>query len=38
MNLKSFYDFIQVLHIKRRLPIKNGYVSTHFQFTTIYLL
>jgi hypothetical protein len=33
-----FYDFLQVLHIKRSYSTKDDYLSKHIQFTTIYLL
>jgi hypothetical protein len=38
MNITSFYDFMQVLHIKRKHPTKNEYLTMHILFSTIYLL
>jgi hypothetical protein len=38
MDLIMFYDFIQVLIIKRKHSTKDGYFPKHIQFTTIYLL
>jgi hypothetical protein len=38
MHLIIFYDFMQVIHIKRRHPTKNEYFPRHILFTTIYLL
>jgi hypothetical protein len=38
MHLTMFYDFMQVLHIKRRHPTKNEYFPKYIPFTTIYLL
>jgi hypothetical protein len=38
MHIIIFYDFMQVLHIKRMHPTKNEYISKHILFSTIYLL
>jgi hypothetical protein len=38
MNLTRDCDFLQVLHNKKRLSIKNYYFSTHIPFITNYLL
>jgi hypothetical protein len=38
MNLTKFYDFLHVLHIKRRHSTKNDYFAKHIQFTMICLL
>jgi hypothetical protein len=38
MNLIILYDFILVLHIKRKHSTKDDYFSTYNLFTIIYLL
>jgi hypothetical protein len=38
MDLNMFYDFIQVLHSKRRLSTKDDHFSKHILFSMIYLL
>jgi hypothetical protein len=38
INLKIFFDFIQVLNIKRRLFTKYAHFAKHILFTMIYLL
>jgi hypothetical protein len=38
MHLTRFYDFIQVLHSKRKPSTRNEYYPMHIQFTAIYLL
>jgi hypothetical protein len=38
MNLIMLFDFIQVLHIKRRLSTKDAHFSEYILFTMIYLL
>jgi hypothetical protein len=38
LHLVMFYDFMQVLHIKRRHHTKNEYFTVHILFTIIYLL
>jgi hypothetical protein len=38
MTLIMFYDFIQVLNIKRKHPTKNEHFSKPALFSTIYLL
>jgi hypothetical protein len=37
IDIIIFSDFMQVLYIKRRYPIKNEYFLMHILFTTIYL-
>jgi hypothetical protein len=34
MNLKMFYDFTQVLIIKKSYSTKDDYFSTHILYTT----
>jgi hypothetical protein len=38
VRLRSFSDFMQVLSSIRKHPTKYYYLSTHIQFTTIYLV
>jgi hypothetical protein len=38
INLTMLYDFMQVLHIKRKHPTKNEYFPMPILFTIIYLM
>jgi hypothetical protein len=38
IDLIMLFDFMQVLNIKRKHPIKNEYFPIHILFSTIYLL
>jgi hypothetical protein len=38
MNLNMLSDFMLVLNIIRKYPIKNEYLHVHILFTTIYIL
>jgi hypothetical protein len=38
VRLTWFYDFMQVIHSKRKHCTKNEYFPVHILFTTIYLL